>query len=85
MTSFLLAVLALWVLQHTVTTQIAAKWPKPWSCTLCFTGWICITASGYMVLGHGWDFGLAYMIGGALWAAVVLLEALYWRLSTIAF
>ena len=82
MLNFLFGALALWVLTHVTTNELTRNWPKPWSCATCFSGWICITTAGYMILARGWDPGLAIMIAGAFWAAVLFLEALYWRLNT---
>lgn len=83
MINFVFGVLALWVLAHAVTQELPSRnWPKPFSCLFCFTGWICITTVWHMVVVRGWDPGLAMMIAGAFWAAVLFLDALYWRLRT---
>ncbi len=83
MISYFYAVMALWVLTHVITQELPTRnLPKPWSCPLCFSGWACIAAAGYMYYVHQWDPGLALMIAFGIWAGVLILDAIYWRLRT---
>lgn len=82
MISFALHALALWVLSHAITHELPTRrWPKPFSCLFCFTGWTCITSAGYMIT-QGMDPGAAFTVAGAFWGAVLFLDALYWRFRT---
>jgi hypothetical protein len=78
-----LLALALWVVSHTVATEIplTANAPKPLSCQLCLSGWICLVMA---VISLARGFGpWATIAALAVWALSVLIEAVYNRLQTI--
>ena len=84
------AVLALWIVTHTVAVEIpvTAKAPKPLSCQLCLSGWACIFGAAVLaIIGHervsvGACAIITPALAGAIWALSVFTEALYGRLRT---
>lgn len=75
--------LALWIVTHTVAVEIplTANAPKPLSCQLCLSGWVCLI-TGVKTLTYG--LGLwAFVAALAMWALSVLVEAVYNRLRII--
>lgn len=75
--------LALWIVTHTIATEIplTAKAPKPLSCQLCLSGWLSITAG--VVSWVAWDQGgRGLIVALALWALTAITEAFYQRLKT---
>ena len=85
----ILAALALWIVTHTVSTEIpfTAKMGKPVSCQLCLSGWamiVAIISTIAVALAPDYDFDAHYILeAGAIWAGSVLIEAAYHKLQTI--
>ena len=81
MADFIAFALALWIVTHTVATEIpvTARARKPLSCQLCLAGWISLITGvvGSVVA----DRPGALIAALAAWGASVLLEALYQRLK----
>lgn len=84
MSEIVLLSLALWVVTHVVAEEVpvTAHAPKPLSCQLCLSGWICLAVG--IAVWLRWDFGLIALVASlAAWALSVIIEAIYLRLQTI--
>lgn len=78
-----LLALSLWVVTHTVASEIplTANAPKPLSCQLCLSGWTCLTMA-VISLARGLGFWAA-IAALTVWALSVIIEAVYSRLRIV--